>query len=110
MRYFVTGEYVEPGPLMQPQQVAQMIDQLVIPSLEKMAALEKEKKIVAGGIVTGARAGLFVIEASSNEEVTKLLMSFPFWGLLKWDVKPLDSFDNRAKREREDIDRLKKTV
>ena len=44
MRYLVTAEYVDPGPLLPPQQLAQLIEQLVIPSFEALAKLEDEKK------------------------------------------------------------------
>ena len=108
MRYLVTGTYVEPGPLLPPQQVVQMLEQVVIPSLESMAALEKEKRIVAGGVLTGAREGVLIIEASSHEEVTRTLMNLPFWGLLKWQVTPIESFEFRAKLEREGVARMKK--
>jgi hypothetical protein len=108
MRYFVTGEYVEPGPLLPPEQLGQMLEQVVIPSLENMAALEKEKRIVAGGILSAARAGVLILEASSHEEVSKILMSLPFWGLLKWQVTPIESFEFRAKLEREGLARMKK--
>ena len=108
MRYLVTGTYVEPGPLLPPQQVVQMLEQVVIPSLESMVALEKEKKIVAGGILTGAREGVFIIEASSHEEVTRTLMNLPFWGLLTWQVNPIESFEFRAKLEHEGVARMKK--
>ena len=34
MRYLVAGEYVDPGPLLPPQGVAQLVEQLTTPSFE----------------------------------------------------------------------------
>jgi muconolactone delta-isomerase len=101
MHYLVTGEYVETGALLPPPQVSQMIEHTIIPSLEALAKLQKDGKILAGGIIVGARAGVFVLEAASHEEVTRTLLALPFWGLLKWDVTPLESFSHRASFERE---------
>ena len=48
MRYLVTGEYVDPGPLLPSQGVVQLVEQLIIPSFEALAKLEDEKKILGG--------------------------------------------------------------
>ncbi len=108
MRYFVKGEFIEPGALLPQEQFVQMLENIIIPSLEAVAKLESENKILAAGLLTGARAGVFILEAQSNEEVTELLQNLPFWGLLKWKVVPLDSFENRANQERQNlVERLK---
>ena len=62
MRYLVIGEYVDPGPLLPPQQVVQLVEQLVIPSAEALENLEDEKKVLGGGFVVGARAGAFILD------------------------------------------------
>lgn len=97
--YLVTGEYLDPGPLMPPQQAVPMIKQVVLPSLEEIAKLIDQKKILAGGIHVGAKKGTFIVEAASNAEVDKLLIGLPFWPLLKWTVEPLLSFRERAAEE-----------
>jgi hypothetical protein len=75
MRYFVKGEFIEPGILLPHEQFVQMVENIIIPSLEAVAKLESENKILAAGLLTGARAGVFILEAESNEEVTQLLQS-----------------------------------
>lgn len=42
-RYLVTGEYVDPGPLLPPEQLVQMVEEMVLPSLEALAKLEERK-------------------------------------------------------------------
>ena len=107
MRYLVTLEFIDPGSLIPPQQFAQVVENVVVPSLETIAKLEAEKKILAAGVLAGARAGVLIVEAASHEELTELLLSLPFWGLCKWDVTPLTSFKHRAETERQLAERLK---
>ena len=71
-RYLVNGDYVDPGPMLPPQQLVQMIEKLVLPSFEALAKLEEQKKVLAGGIVAGARAGAFIVEVASNTELNQL--------------------------------------
>src|ERR1700756_3900982 len=105
--FLVTGEYVEPGPLLPPQQVVQVVENAVFPSFEAIAKLQDQKKILAGGLLTGARAGVFIMEAASSLDVSRMLLELPFWGMVKWDVKPLDPVRERLAEERKSIDHLK---
>jgi hypothetical protein len=108
--YLVTAEYVEPGPLLPPQQVVQMVESIILPSFEALEELARQKKIVAGGLVSGARSGAFILDAASNAEVSRILMELPFWGVVKWDVTPLESFRERHTEERNSIERIKKSL
>ena len=107
MSYLVTAEYVDPGPLLPPQQLAQLIEQLVIPSFEALAKLEDEKKVLGGGIYAAARAGAFVLDVASHDEANRVVQSLPFWGVLKWTLVPLQGFRERAADERQAMERLK---
>ena len=109
-RYLVTGEYVDPGPLLPPQQLMQIIEEMVLPSFEMLAKLEEEKKIVGGGIVAGARAGAFIVEVASNGDLNRLLQELPFWGIVKWTATPLQTFRERAADEKNAIERMKATL
>ena len=106
-RYLVTGEFVDPGPMLSPQQLGQLVEQLVLPSFEALAKLEDEKKILGGGIVAGGRAGAFIVEVASNAELNRLLQSLPFWGVVKWTSTPLQPFRERATDEKAAFDRMK---
>lgn len=108
--YLVTGEYVEPGPLLPPPQVVQMVENAILPSFEALAKLAEQKKILAGGLVSGARSGAFIVEAASNVDVSRMLLELPFWGVVKWDVTRLEGFRERAAEERKSIDRLKQML
>ncbi len=110
MKYYVKGEYIDAGSLLPPQQLVRLYETTILPSLEAIANLEEERKIIVAGAFTGDRAGVFIVEAESNEEVSKLLIRLPFWGLVKWEVIPLDSFRNRAQMERQAVERLKESL
>ena len=75
--------------------------------MEAVAKLQDQKKILAGGLVTGDRAVVLMLEAASNMDVSRLLLELPFWGIVKWDVKPLDPIRERVVEERKGIDHLK---
>jgi muconolactone delta-isomerase len=98
MQYLVTAEWIDPmGNIPSaPKEFAQVIDQAVVPSAETLAKLTAEKKILAGGVLSGERAIAFVVEASSNDEATELVHSVPFWIFMKWKVTPLESFQHHA--------------
>ena len=106
MRYLVIGRAVNIALGMQPQQGAQMLDTVIVPSLEMLAKWEREGRI-HGASFAGRRANCMIIDAASNEELNALLTTLPFWGLLEWEVTPLASFESQAKNVREISQRLK---
>jgi muconolactone delta-isomerase len=90
------------------EEMIPILENVVLPGLDTVADLEAKKAILAGGLPVGERALVFVIEAPSNEELDVLLERIPLWGLLTWKVTPLQSFKNRADRERAFLARIKK--
>ncbi len=93
MKYLVKGTG---GPASaSPAEMNTFLKNVVLPSFDQLIELEKEGKIT-GGLPVGDRALVFIIEASSNEEVDKLLRSLPLWGVLEWKVVPLQTFEGRA--------------
>ena len=65
---------------------AQVLDEIILPSFDHLIKLEADNKILGGGLPVGDRAFVFIIEASSNEELDQLLRSVPMWGSLQWEV------------------------
>lgn len=51
-----------------------------------------------------------IIDAASHEELTDLLTSLPFWGVQKWKITPLSSFEASSKRVREMGQRMKSSA
>ena len=83
VQYLVTQEYVDPGPLLPPEQLVGIMRMAVLPGHEAMENLRSEGKIVAGGFPVGERAIAFVLELDSPEEPDSLLQGIPFWGITK---------------------------
>ena len=50
---------------------------------------------------------MVIVEASSNEELDQLLTSLAFWGLMKIEVSPLQTFKEAATRTRESLKQVK---
>jgi hypothetical protein len=100
MQYLVMAEWVELGALLSPEQVSGIINQTVGPSLEILAQWEEEGK-VRGGIFPGERAGAWVFEADSSEELDGMLTTLPFWGQMKWHTRRLQTSRSKLEGQRE---------
>lgn len=109
MKYLVSMESIETG-LLPPQQMAELMEQTIIPSIDAVVKLEEEKKILAGGGLVGKRAGVVIIEADSNEELDQIITNLPFWGLMKVEVTPLHSFSEVASSARENLKQIKEAA
>ncbi len=109
MKYLVSMESIETG-LLPFQQMAGLIEQTILPSLEAVRKLEKEKKVLGGGVLAGKRTGVVIVEAASNEELDRILTGLPFWGLMKVEVSPLASFSEANVRNRESLKQMKKAA
>ncbi|WP_024304548.1 hypothetical protein [Pseudogulbenkiania sp. MAI-1] len=93
-----------------PQETVEALEEELLPTFDALMKLEAAKKIVGGGMPVGDRSFAFILEAASNDEADRLLRDLPAWGLLKWDIKPLQSFQARAEKERSIVDTLMKKV
>jgi hypothetical protein len=79
--------------------VMSWIEMVVHPSLEALGKSVGDKKVM-GGVVAGVREGVFLLEASSNEEVGMFLRNLPFWGAMKWTVFPIQSFKSAVEQDK----------
>jgi hypothetical protein len=109
MRFLVTIDGSDVGVGMPPERLVQVLEQMVVPGIEKLAQWEQEGRIHGGGYTT-ARGGVFIIDADSSEEVDQLVTSLPYWGLVKVDVKPLISTSSMVERSRALRQRLQERV
>jgi len=106
MKYLVCGSK---GPkLATSEEVVSVLEESVLAGFEYLMKLEKEKKILAGGLPIGGRAFVFIVEAASNEELDQMLRRIPFWGILEWEVTALQTFAGREVLERNIFKELKK--
>jgi len=110
MQYLVTMDFVDPGPLLPPQQFLGMARTAVLPGHEAIINLKSEGKILAGGFPVGERAIAFIIEADSPKELDALLQGIPFWGIVKTKVTPLQDFEDRRDQDRQFTEQLEQSL
>ncbi len=110
MQFLVTAQWVELGALLSPEQIVGILDRTVLPSLEMLDQWEQEGKVHGGGVYPGERAGAWIFEADSSEELGQLLSTLPFWGQMKWQVRALESMNSTVERERGLRQRLSEAV
>jgi hypothetical protein len=106
MLYLVVGSG-GPGFLSE-EEAVEVLEGVVLPSFTEIERLEKEKKIIAGGLPVGDRSFVFVVEAGSNDELDKMLRKIPMWGSLDWTVTALQTVSGRAEQERQALKEFKK--
>jgi hypothetical protein len=58
--------------------------------------MDDDKKI--GGVFSGQRRGVVIIDASSDEELGRTLVCLPVWSRLTWNVTQLESM-NETERQ-----------
>jgi muconolactone delta-isomerase len=110
MQYLVTGEFIDPGPLLPPDQLAGMLRQAVLPSHDVLTNLKAEGKLLAGGYAVGERAAAFIFEVDSNEELDSLLQGLPYWGLVKMKATPLQDIEGRRERDRQQAEQIEQMM
>jgi hypothetical protein len=78
MKYFVRASgglgFASPGDALK------ILESIVLPGFDALMKLEGEKKILGGGLPVVERALVFIMEASSNEELDEALRKIPMWG------------------------------
>ncbi|HSL04176.1 MAG TPA: muconolactone Delta-isomerase family protein [Nitrospiraceae bacterium] len=104
MLYLVEFEATQAGTPTSREQTIEQLDKLVIPTLE---SLGKDSKVRTGGIAAGTLTGAFVVEAKSKDEVTALLHALPAWGIMQWQVTPIETFVQRADIEKKVVQELR---
>ncbi len=83
------------------------IEQFILPTLELCKKLQDEKKILAGGPMSGAVVLVLIVNAESARELDDLITSLPIWPRMETDVTPLTTFEERALTLRPRLERLK---
>jgi len=90
-----------------PQEGKAFIEQMILPTLELCKKLESEKKIVAGGPVSGSIGLSLIVSANSAEELDGIITGLPVWPLMETTVTPLGTFDVRAQAVRARLEPMK---
>jgi hypothetical protein len=104
--YLVTGSE-GPG-YATPEQAIEVLEKGILPTFDTLMNLEADKKILAGGLPVGDRCLGIYPGGGFPRGGGQLLRDLPAWGVLKWAVIPLQSFEGRAKKERSVVEGFKK--
>jgi len=110
MNYLVQMKLASHSRPSSPQDGIAFIEGYIFPSLEVLKKLQAEKKILAGGPMSGTIGIALIVQAQSAPELDELLMSLPLWPLMETDVTPLTTFDGRIATLRPGVDRLRASV
>jgi muconolactone delta-isomerase len=83
------------------------IEQYIYPTLELGKKLQEERKILAGGPVSGTIALAFIVSAESAKELDDVVTGLPVWPLMEPEVTPLSTFDARKQALLPRLEQLK---
>jgi hypothetical protein len=107
MKFLLIGKDIGFTTPIAPGQLAGLLEGVYIPSFKMLEKWESEKKAV-GGFLAAQRGGAIIIEASSPEELSSMMTSLPFWGMLNWEVMPLQTFRSGIDDAQRQVSELKK--
>jgi hypothetical protein len=93
-----------------PQEEAAFIEGYIFPSLEMWKKLEGEKKILAGGPMSGIIGMALIVNADSAQELDELVESLPVWPLMETALIPLTTFHTRIATVRPRLERLRASL
>ena len=109
MLFLVELDYVRSGPPPSAEAGLAFIERVILPTIARAEQLVAEKRIVAGGPVTGRVALRLMIEAGSLEEADSVVSSLPLWVAAETRVTPIITFSDRRAHVQAVRERLKGT-
>ena len=94
MKYLVTGEIMNTGEMVTPEQFTQIINKGIILDLKayKDLGIKGDIKFKTNGNSCNTRTGIAIVDADTDSEVNYLLQKFPPWFNVNWNVAPLENF------------------
>ncbi len=107
MQYLVQMKLATYGRPTTPQEGATFIRDYIFPSLEMCKKMQEEKKILAGGPMSGTIGIAMIVEAESAQELDELIENLPIWPRMETTVTPLTTFDGRMVAIRPRLERPK---
>ena len=107
MQYLVQLRLRNSANPMSPGDGIEFIEDLILPTLERCKKLQEDKKILAGGPMSGAVALSLIVTAGSAQELDDLVTSLPVWPRMETDVIPLTTFDERRRSVLSILEELK---
>jgi muconolactone delta-isomerase len=110
MEYFVQMKLAAHTRPSTPQEGITFIEQYIFPTLELCKKMQAEKRILAGGPMSGAIGIAMIVQAESALELDQLIENLPVWPLMETTVTPLTTFDGRMAALRPRLEALRATL
>ncbi len=107
MQYLVQMKLVAPGRPTIAGDGPTFIEEYILPTLELCGKLLREKKILAGGPVSGGVGLVLLVQADSPRELDDLISGLPVWPRMETEVTPLTTFEDRAQTVRSKLEQLR---
>ncbi|HEX5482809.1 MAG TPA: muconolactone Delta-isomerase family protein [Terriglobia bacterium] len=107
MQYLVQMRLVPQGRPTTTEDGLAFIEQSILPTLERCEKLEDQKKILAGGPMSGAIALVLIVNAESARELDDVIESLPVWPRMEVEVTPLTTFEDRRQSLLPRLEKLK---
>lgn len=107
MQYLVRMEIISQGRPTTREEGVAFIEQVIFPTLEMCKQKLEQKKIVAGGPISGTIGIAIIVEAKSALELDEIVAALPIWPRTEVSVTPLTTFEDRMKAIRPRLDQLK---
>ena len=107
MEFLVLMKLTEDGMGETADENKNILEKLIIPSIEDLLKMEKEG-IVRGGFFEGQRTAAFIFSVSSGEELDDMLSALPCSAVFGIESMPLESLADALTRDRRILEDLKK--
>jgi hypothetical protein len=88
MKYLITGETIETGRKVSPEEFAHLLDRGIVLTLEAYNRLKYREIIKLKGN-NGDRMGVAIVEGDTTDDINRQLDNFPSWFKVNWTVTPL---------------------
>jgi muconolactone delta-isomerase len=109
MKYLVTMEMAPEQMPRDPEALVRHLE-MVVTQHETEAKLEKEGKIVAGGVAAGRTMDVFIADLESNTELNDIMRKLPLAHIMDVQVVPPAGLDDGVASESESIGRIKEAL
>lgn len=109
MQYLVQAKLVAGRPTT-PEEGVTFIEQVIFPSLEMCKKMQEDKRILAGGPISGTIGIAMIVEAGSALELDEIMESLPIWPRTETSITPLTTFEDRMKAIRPRLEHLKTSL
>lgn len=106
MQYLITLKGIDNAIAGPPNVIVPVIENMILPTLKKLAELERDKKLT-GGSFAGQREIAFVMDFPSNDEAGKFVMGLPWWPIHNCEVIPLQPIQTHVAFAEQSLKQMK---